>query len=388
MIRQVQNTGGKPGLYTKDFLVASFANFLFFSNVNAFNLLPLYIKDLGGTEAQIGGIMGMYQVAAILMQPLAGVAIDRLGRRWFMVIGAASALVTSLAFGFSKHLGVHFLFLRFLQGFGYSAFFIANFTFIAELAPPGRRAEAMGVFGISGLVTIALAPATGEVIIEAFGYRPFFFVTATLAAVALGVSLSLRDPERSQALIPELAVDRFFSRRRLLVPILVSFSFGVGLGTVFVFLPPYAKTLALGRIGPFYIFYTLAAIGVRFFGGRLSDRFGRRRVILPGLILQALGSFWLSYPRPWFALWVIGLLIGGAHGCLYPALSALVVDLAGDRGRGRVLGVFSAAVLCGSAFGSLAFGVVAHFLGFPAIFLLVGGIILFGFAAFSLWGGA
>jgi len=388
MIGQVQNTGGKPGLYTKDFLVASFANLLFFSNVNAFNLLPLYIRDLGGTEAQIGGIMGMYQVAAILMQPLAGVAIDRLGRRWFMVVGAASALFASLAFGFSKHLGAHFFFLRFLQGVGYSAFFIANFTFIAELAPPGRRAEAMGVFGISGLVTIALAPATGELIIEAFGYRPFFFITATLAAVALGVSLSLRDPERGRALTPELAFDRFFSRRRLLVPILVSFSFGVGLGTVFVFLPPYAKALALGRIGPFYIFYTLAAIGVRFFGGRLSDRFGRRRVILPGLILQAVGSLWLSYPHPWFALRVIGLLIGGAHGFLYPALSALVVDLGGDGGRGRVLGVFSAAVLCGSAFGSLTFGVVAHFLGFPAIFLLAAGIILLGFVAFSLWGEA
>ncbi|MBI3988386.1 MAG: MFS transporter [candidate division NC10 bacterium] len=92
----------KPTLYTRDFLVASFANFLFFSNINAFNLLPLYIKDLGGTEAQIGGIMGMYQLAAIFMQPLAGVVIDRLGRRWFMVIGAASALVASSGFGFSN----------------------------------------------------------------------------------------------------------------------------------------------------------------------------------------------------------------------------------------------------------------------------------------------
>ncbi|MBI3988385.1 MAG: MFS transporter [candidate division NC10 bacterium] len=246
----------------------------------------------------------------------------------------------------------------------------------------------MGIFGISGLVTIAAAPATGELIIEAFGYRPFFLVTAALAAVTLGVSLSLRDPEKASALAPEPASDRFLSRRRLLVPLMVSFSFGLGLGTVFVFLPPYAKALDLGRIGPFYIFYTLAAIGVRFFGGRLSDRFGRRRVILPALIMQALGNLWLSYPRPWFALRAIGLLIGGAHGLLYPALSALVVDLTGEKGRGKVLGAFSAAILLGSAVGSFTFGVIAHFLGFPPIFLLAGGIILLGFAAFSLWGEA
>ena len=55
-------------LYTRPFLFASTANALFYANINAFNLLPLYIGALGGTESHIGAIMAMYQVAAIVCQ--------------------------------------------------------------------------------------------------------------------------------------------------------------------------------------------------------------------------------------------------------------------------------------------------------------------------------
>ncbi len=53
-------------MYTKPFVLTSLAYFCFFSNVNAYNLLPLYLQRLGGREGEIGTIMAMYSVAAIL----------------------------------------------------------------------------------------------------------------------------------------------------------------------------------------------------------------------------------------------------------------------------------------------------------------------------------
>ncbi len=79
----------RPPIYTRAFLVTAFANLLFFLSLNGFNLLPLYIKHLHGTEAQIGFIMGMYSLASILFQPLAGVAIDRAGPKRFLHLGGA-----------------------------------------------------------------------------------------------------------------------------------------------------------------------------------------------------------------------------------------------------------------------------------------------------------
>lgn len=54
------------------FLRAAVTNFLFFSNIAPFNLLPLYIKRLGGTETEIGLIMGVCNIAAIFCQPVLG----------------------------------------------------------------------------------------------------------------------------------------------------------------------------------------------------------------------------------------------------------------------------------------------------------------------------
>src|SRR5574337_711317 len=142
-----------------NFFVACLANFFFFTSLNAFSLLPLYIKTLGGTESQIGWVMGSYSRAAILGQPLAGALVDRFGRKRFLLVGSAAGMLAAVGFAFSSHMDARFIFFRVLQGIGYSTFSVANLTLVAEIVPSSRRGEAVGLFGISGLITIALSPA-------------------------------------------------------------------------------------------------------------------------------------------------------------------------------------------------------------------------------------
>jgi MFS family permease len=83
---------------TRQFFRITSMNFFFFASVNAFVLLPLYIQRLGGTEAQIGVVMGMYSAAGIFCQPLVGAWVDRVGRRPFMVFGISLVVAASLGF--------------------------------------------------------------------------------------------------------------------------------------------------------------------------------------------------------------------------------------------------------------------------------------------------
>ena len=152
-------TASDQSLYTKPFVLAATANLLFYANLNAYNLLPLYVQQLGGREGQIGTIMAMYQVAAILCQVGVGPFVDRFGRRPFILLSATLISVVSLAFAGSSVLGWHFYLLRFLQGAAMAGFTTSNLSLLADLAPESRRAEAVGIFGVSGLVTIAIAPA-------------------------------------------------------------------------------------------------------------------------------------------------------------------------------------------------------------------------------------
>ena len=381
--RQRNDGSADEAIYTSRFFIASLSNFFFFSSVNAFSLLPLYIKALGGTESQIGGIMGTYSLTAILAQPLAGALADRFGRKRFLLLGSALGILAAIGFAFSSRLDFRFFLLRLVQGVGYSAFYISNLTIVADMVPESRRGEAVGLFGISGLITIALSPALGEQFIQVTGFPAFFLAAAAAAAAALLVSLALHDPQSASKASVELSLSSLIPSMRIMPPIVLSFVFGVAAGTVFVFLPTHAMQVGLSRIGAFYMAYSTAAIGIRLTCGRLSDRWGRLHVILPALLLMALGSLglvWLATP---VGLLVVGVLTGMAHGLLFPALSAYVIDLSGSEERAQALGAFSTAILLGGGLASFVFGVMAERLGYPSIFLSAAGIVIAAFAVFQ-----
>jgi MFS family permease len=367
-----------PGISRRDFWQAGAANFLFFCNINAFNLLPLYITELGGSEARIGWIMGVYSLAAIICQPLVGRWLERIGIKPFLFLGGAAGLAASVAFSFLTELSPLFSLLRALQGFGYSAFFIANLTLIAEIAPREHRAEAVGIFGISGLVTIGAAPALGELVIQAYGYRLFFLFSSLFSLGCLVAVAALRPPR----LLPvERPARDPITWGLVRLPLVISGIFGIGVGTLFAFLPPFAKGVGVLRVGDFYLAYAFSAIGVRLLGRRWSDASGRWQVVMPALLVKAAGIFLLVWPGPASALTWSGVLSGGAHGLLYPTLTALLVDLVPSGGRGRVLGLFSGAVVVGTSLGPIVMGIVAERIGYQAMFGITGLLPVLGVAA-------
>jgi MFS family permease len=384
---QLEDAPARESVYTANFFIAFLANFFFFCSVNAFSLLPLYIKTLGGTVAQIGQIMGIYGLTAIVAQPLAGALSDRFGRKRFLLLGALLGVVSAVGFAFSSQLDVRFYLLRLVQGVGYSAFYIANLTLIADMVPASRRGEVVGLFGISGLITIALSPALGEQLIRVAGFSAFFKAAAAAAAAALLASLAFHVPRPSHTAYVPLGRSSLIPPVRVMPPILLALVFGLVSGAVFVFLPTYAKQVGIERIGPFYVAYSAAAVGIRLACGRLSDRLGRRRVILPALLLMAFGSFYLVWLTAPAALVVVGTLTGMGHGLLHPALSASVIDLSVAEERGRALSAFSTAILLGSALGSFVFGVMAEWFGYRSIYLTASAIVVATYGAFHRFGG-
>lgn len=364
-------------MYTKPFVLAGVANFLFFTNLNVYTLLPLYIQALGGREAQIGAIMAMHSVAAVLCQAGIGPLLDRWGRKPFMLLAGALATVTSAAYAASTALGWHFYLLRFLQGAAFSIFITSNLTLVADLAPPSRRAEAVGIFGVSGLVTIALAPAIGEMVLQAWGFRTLFVASIVVAAGTLAVCVAILVPVAPGARETFQGFGPGFWRT--FVPVLTgAFQFGLANSIVFVFVPPFIRHVGLPRIGPFYLLYSLAAIVVRFLGGRMADRFGRRQVILPSLVALAGGVLLFSVLHSTWLLLVIALINGTSQGFVYPATSALAVDRAPSGARGRALAAYNMAALTGGALGGIGFGWIAELLGYRRAFGVAGLILMAG----------
>ncbi|MGH7263697.1 MAG: MFS transporter [Candidatus Rokuibacteriota bacterium] len=369
-------------ILTPDFLTLAAGNFMFWTNLAAYFLLPLHLRTLGASDALVGVVMGLYSGTSILCQPVVGVWVDRVGRRPFMLVGAALAALGALGFAAAPEALSLFLLLRVVQGMGSAMYFVSNFTLIVDLVPAARRGQALGIFGISGLTSTAVGPALGEVIVRAWGFRVFFLATASLAVLALLVSARVAEPPARRAAAsdgPAVGpLGAVLVAPRL--PMTLGFGFGLGLGVVFTFLPLYAATLGIERIGPFAVAYAAGALLVRALGGRLIDTVGRKPVIVPALGIQAAGAAVLAVtgalvggagfaPVPLIVL--TGLLLGVAHGFLYPALSALVLDLTPEGRRGQVIAVFSTFVGAGQATGAMSFGTLTHWLGYGPAFAVL-----------------
>jgi MFS family permease len=366
-------------------------NFFFFGSLNGFVLLPLYVHQLGGSEAAIGLVQGSYSAAGILCQPLVGAWIDRLGRHFFMVLGAAVLATSCAAFIVTGSIPLAGA-LRALQGVGFSAFFVSNYIHVVDLVPPERRGWALGIYGLSGLLSTSLAPLAGEAIVRHWGF-PWLFAWATLlAGAALALVLRMRDV-RPPSLTggPGLEAIRQGLRELLHLHMGLMFFFGLGTGTIFTFLPTFAERLGVRGLGLFYTAYAGAAMLVRVAGGGLIDTRGRRAVIIPSMLVQAVATSILAAVailiRPGSAvpvlpfLFAAGFMAGGAHGFLYPALSALLMDVTPEGRRGSAIGTFSSVFLVGNALGSMAFGYVAHGLGYRVMWTTLTLLLVAGFLA-------
>jgi MFS family permease len=363
-------------------------SFFFFSSQNGFVLLPLYVKQLGGNEVEIGLVMGIYSVVGIVCQPLLGPWVDALGRRPFMLAGIACVLASTLLAA-AAHSVPLLVAVRVLQGLGFSAFFVANFSYVLDLIEPARRGMALGVYGVSGFASTAFAPLVAEGLVRRWGFNALFTVSGLLVLVAAWFVWQVREAGRTDVRYVrglqrarEVYADVF--RRHMAV----SFFFGLGTGTLSAFMPTFAEDLGVRTVALFYTGYAASAIAVRIVGGRLIDTAGRRAVIVPSMFVLAAASALLAgtgyaaehrVSVPGLTVVVVtGLLCGAAHGFLYPALAALVADDAPVARRGAVIGVFSAIFLCGQAGGAFVFGGLAEALGYAVAWTALTGLIVIG----------
>ena len=370
-------------LLSGPFARVTVANFLFFMNFASFFLLPLYVKSLGGSEAVVGAVMGTGGMAALVILPLIGVALDRFGRRRFFVAGTLGMTAAALGYLFVDDIGPALFGLRVVQGFSFAAAFTASTTLAAELAPYDRRAEALGVFGVSTLLTHALAPTIGEEIIHRAGFHALCVCAAGFTTLLL-VLLPGIPPSRMPLVTAATGSWRVGRLQWVLIGTMTLA--GMGFGTVMTFIPTFVRGSGLGRVAFFYGSYTLTAIATRLFGGGLSDSVGRRAVVLPTLLVLATSILALAFVRSIPELMVAGVLFGGAQGISYPTLHAFLVDLTAGEHLGRAQALFNGSFNLGVMSSAFLFGPVADYFGQRPMFALAAVTPLLACALFYEYG--
>lgn len=363
-------------LFTRNFVLTTLSTFTLFTSFYFLLVtLPLYILELKGTESEIGLIIGVFTISAVLLRPHLGREVDRRGRKTILIAGLLAFLFAMLLYNYTTSVA-SLLLLRVFHGIGWGAATTAAITLIADISPIRRRGEAMGIYGMAANVAMAIAPVLSWVLLQSYNYPTLFGVGAAIALVSLLMVLPVSETFVVHPKTPLFSKEAFF-------PSVLMFTVTVTYGSIVSFLPLFTeKQGIMVNPGIFFTAFAITIIFVRVLAGKLSDIKGRRFVIVPGMILITLGLWVLSAADSLGTLLLAALLYGLGFGMVHPTLMALLVDLVSERGRGAAMGTFTAAFDLGIGAGSILLGVVLQLAGFTVMYLLGGVIVLVGMVWF------
>lgn len=343
-------------------------------------VLPRFAQDLGATPELIGVIVAASTVTGVVIKLPAGALSDVLGRKRMMLLGCAFFAAPPFLYPFVQSPGA-LLALRFLHGFATAIFSPVASAFVADLSQRGRG-ERLGWFAASGDLGSTLGPLVGGLLLFYTASYPMTYLTVgVLGLLPLLIVLRLPDeaPRSTGATLRARSaefwsgISEVLRSRAVLVASALEAALYVGYGAFLGFFPTYGREIGLNDAQIALVMG--AQLGTTMLAkplsGRLSDRLGRKPMILAGLFLCAatlpliptLTSLWLLFP--------VSALFGLGVAIVTPSTTALVADLVKAGRMGSAMGVFGTIWDSGEAAGPILAGVLIASLSYPPAFGLI-----------------
>ncbi|MBN1679978.1 MAG: MFS transporter [Anaerolineae bacterium] len=312
---------------------------------------PLYITDeLNQAERWVGTSTLAVALAAVFTRIPSGVLSDRYGRRRLLVIGAVLGVVSGAMLIFSQTL-LLFLLSRLLIGLGLGIFTTAGKALSTDLAPAPRRGEAMGIYNAAFSFATIFSPLLGEGIKNALGFHAVFVLNGILLVIAFVVTLMLpADPPTAptgQHIGRDLKAT--LAERGTWATSMIMLGMASILTLMYTFYPLLAerndlyedapKLLSSIALGMGLSIWALTDTIIEPLAGQLSDRIGRQPIIIPGLILAAIGIYTLSRANNTASAYLAIVAISAGWGITRGMADALSQDVVSPALRGSAAAI-------------------------------------------------
>jgi MFS family permease len=382
-----------PLIRRNTILLALTQAFVGMGNQTTPTLAPIIVVQMLGSAALSGLGTSILGVSRLIIAYPIGWLTDRYGRKSGLMLGLALALIGSLVIGLAMAQGSFPLVVVGLVIFGLGVGAGQQLRLAAaDMFVPARRGEGLGYVLTGSLIGAIAAPilfATGEGIASSTGGDRlsviWFLLPIVLIPSMILVTMVRPDPKTIAQnleryypgyIAPEQVLGQPTGSPRIWLrhlPLATAFANSfAALGVMSMMMA--MTSLALDHHG-----YSLSLISVSvslhvvgMFGfsipfGRLSDRIGRRNVMLLGNIIIAFGSILVPTSPDYFVITAGTFLVGLGWSCVNVASSALITEVVGPAERGRAIGLSDTISQSSSIVLPLAAGPLVEWAGLPVL---------------------
>ncbi len=355
-------------------------------------VLSLFAQQLGASPEAIGVIVSVSTLTGVFLKLPSGALSDIYGRRLLLHLGV-------LAFGLPPFVyplvtDTHTLtLLRLVHGLATAIFAPSALATVAQLYRE-RRGAALGTYTACTQSGSLLGPFIGGWLVVATGFDAAFLTAGAfgLAAVLIFFSLHLDEPPprvTEKGLRPVLAeMWRGFTvvvrNTRVLVTSSTDAAKMIANGALMAFLPLYGASVGLSpwQSGLLFSGQAITSFLSKPIMGRVSDRVGRKPLILAGLLICA-GTFVAIPHVTWFpALLMLASGFGYGEAVVTSSTSAFVADLSEWKTLGAGMGMQGTIGDVGHAAGPLLAGVLIARLTYQDAFAIIAALQLCAAAVF------
>lgn len=353
-------------------------------------VLPIYGKELGATALEVGWLFSAMAFVPVVVRPFLGRALDRWGRRPFLLLGLLGYAVAIILFCFADTVWLLTV-ARFVQGLGQAFLWLSAYAIVADVASETKRGHGFGIIDEAvsrGAIIGTMAGFTIFFSLQGFfglGWRHLWFwlFVAYTVPVLLALWVAWRGVEETRPSIAAQPVKGHPVSGQLLALMLIVFVTGASTAMVWPLLMIFLQDALGAGVDVLIWAYLPAALISAFLPsrmGRIADRLGRKAPMVAGLLVGALASALIPHLRgivPLIVLWAVESL---GYTASVPAERAFVADIAGEDTRGASYGLYTFAYFLGAAIGPLAGGWLYDNAGHAMPFYLNTAVLLLGAA--------
>lgn len=325
-------------------------------------ILSIFAKEIGATGVWIGYAVSGYWISRVVLEIPSGYISSKFGYYKPMFFGLLLTVAGNVLLVFVNN-PVHLVLIRALKGFGAPFFFAVSMTYIINLFDAEKRGKAMGIFqGIEFIGQIIGAGLSGAMV-ENLGWQGGFLIALSLSVVALLLfwippyirKSSVQGPTTEPLKVSEV-LGVLKNQTLVIIAIATLAEFIMSTGLIMTIVPLYAKEtlgFSLGDVGYIMGARSIGFVIAMFTMGSISDKLGRKPVLLFGLtatsILVIIMSFFTTFATIAAVISIIGFT-SGAIWIVGPVISAEAVE---PTKRGAAIGAYRTFFDLGSFIGPI-----------------------------------